>query len=102
MNNVACVVTWRTATGGRSARGRNYFGPVAESVYTNGIIDSSFVTLMQTGVDNFIDIYGLAGSDTDWNFVVWSQLQTVARVVTAGIVRAPGRSQRRRNVGIGI
>jgi hypothetical protein len=102
MNNVAGVVTWRTALGGRSKRGRTYVGPVAEAVYADGIIAGGSVGAWQNGVDAFIAVYGAGGSSTEWRFGVWSGTLTSFQEATAGLCRNEARSQRRRNVGIGI
>jgi len=102
VQNAAVVVTWRTALGGRSFRGRSYFGAVDESVMANGLLLTNIRDALQNGITTFLALYGDGGTSADWEFGVWSPLLTTFTPVTAGVIRLPIRSQRRRNVGIGI
>lgn len=96
-----CVVKWTTAAGGRSYRGRSYFGPVAEDIYTDGVIGSAGVTAVGVGCQNVLDLYGPSGSSTDWRLVVWSRKLSVETVVTGFAVRSNAKTQRRRQRGVG-
>lgn len=54
-NNVAAVVTKRTAQIGRSYRGRTYFAGITEANVVNNTIDSSIIVSLVTSVANMID-----------------------------------------------
>jgi hypothetical protein len=98
--NLACVVTVRTATRGRSGRGRVYIGGMAENDMDQGSFNAqaaafalNYVTGIKTAIEN-------AG----WTFVIVSRQQNdvtlnppVARPVTSLIVRSnrPGTQRRR-------
>lgn len=79
-NNVACVVTKRTAKTGRAYRGRTYFAGFTEANIVNNTLDSSIIVSLITSYSQMIDD---AASD-GFTFVVASyQLNNAPRIVGA-------------------
>lgn len=98
----AAVVKWMTALGGRSARGRSYFGPVSEDCYTSGVMPTTQVGYAQAAINALLAIYGATGgTSVDWRMVIWSRILDTAYEVTEGIVRNLAKTQRRRQRGVG-
>ena len=112
----SCVVSLRTALAGRSHRGRQYVPVTATGQITNGVVAAGLVTAFQNAYDAFKAIYGVGGTDTDYQWGVWSR--KLGDIVTGGVVtgynvaagffpinavRADSiaRVQRRREVGVG-
>jgi len=91
---VALCITWLTAAGGRSHRGRTYLGGVGLA-YVAGDSASWVDTggALQSDVDSFI-----SGSLADDNVLqVYSAKLDELQPIVAGIVKIPFASQRRRN-----
>lgn len=99
--NVACVVTHRTASRGRSARGRSYWAGFGESKITDG----TFIAAISTGLVNLMNgIHGQAAS-IGWTMIVRStqhagQVRNPADVypVTSFTVRSLKAATQRRRV----
>lgn len=69
----ALVVSWRTTYAGRSFRGRSYFSGLLESMTLRGVVNQVDQDAIQTGISNWLVLYGLGGSNSDWMFGVWSR-----------------------------
>lgn len=104
-NNAALVVSLRTANRGRSARGRNYIGGLAEGTVTNSVY-------LSTAIDPILGAYEdcrAALQALGITMVVLSKetggaprAAIAPYIVTEYVVTTPAvRSQRRRNLGIG-
>lgn len=100
----AGVITWRTGLSGRSHRGRTFLPGVAESDQSDGILLSGYITAVQAVVTQMLAVFGPAGSDTNWQFVVISEVSAgvprvpkIGTAITAGVVQPDVQSQRRRN-----
>ena len=118
-NLTTCAVaTFRTALAGRSHRGRNYVPILSYNVIDDGLIGASFRTALQDAYDAFTAIYGVGGTDTDYQWGVWSRKlgetlsgsppHVTAYDVAAGFfpivsvnVTNVVRQQRRREYGVG-
>jgi hypothetical protein len=101
--NCAYVVKWITATGGRSGRGRTYFGPIPEDRMVNGVLATVSQAYIQEGADALVAAYGVGGSESgDFVFGVWSRKLGLFYPITAAAARANVYSMRTRSVGRGI
>lgn len=105
-NNVAAVVSLRTAQRGRSARGRNFVPAIPGAAVTLNTIDPAFIADLLTA---YTELVGAGTFVAGWELVVVSR-------VTGGLARATGlaipvtnvvmvtntvRSMRSREVGHG-
>jgi len=104
----AAVISWRTATKGRSFRGRSYYPGLCEFHQANGTLTNTCHTNLVTIVTQMLAVYGPGGSDTHWQFVVISRRHLgaprtppIGTAVVSGLVDTIVRSQRRRQVGVG-
>jgi len=103
--NAAAVISFRTAGRGRSARGRIYVGPLAETMSDDGLhLNTSYHTTLVAAADTIPAI----GEGISWTHVVVSfQLNNVVReegfaqAVTSYLVDTSLDSQRRRLAGRG-
>lgn len=102
-HHVTCaVITWLTALGGRSKRGRTFFGPLAEAVVTDGVITTAFLAILNAACDAFTALYAVGGTETaNYTFGVWSRTLTSFEPVISAICRTLARTQRRRQIGVG-
>lgn len=100
----SAVVKWLTAAGGRSGRGRSYFGPLGNQNTADGIMDGVYAAFIQAFVDAMKRVFVTGGADYDghWEFAVYSKLLDVANAVTDGVVRTELKTQRRRQIGVGM
>jgi hypothetical protein len=92
--NVAAVSSWRTASAGRSYRGRTYLGPLETTALdTNtGLLAAGVVAGIKTAGEALI----AAGVTTSTNLVIYSRkLNSAATVIAAQVDTRPD-SQRRR------
>jgi hypothetical protein len=99
----ACAVTkWTTGVGGRSNRGRTFWGPLDSSVYADGEITSGAQSTWATAMSNLVAEFGASGAQTDgFSFGVWSRKNASYRVISGYVNRVQARTQRRRALGIG-
>ncbi len=98
----ALIVKWTTGLGGRSHRGRSYFGPLAPSAYSEGTIASTPRSNTQTAVNNIIAEFGGAGAHVAHaEMGVWSRKNLTFTAITGGYVQPLARTQRRRAKGVG-
>lgn len=99
---VAVVVTHRTQYAGRSYRGRHYIPALTENYFTSGLVETAALAALQTYYDDIVAAVGASGSNTDIQWVVWSQkLMTYTAVREAVVRNVPGVIRRRR-VGVGV
>lgn len=91
---VAQVITWLTAAGGRSHRGRTYLGGVGLAFVAG---DSASWDTTNTSRQDKVDEF-LVGSTSDDNVLqVYSELHDSFEPIISGVIRNPFGSQRRRN-----
>jgi hypothetical protein len=99
----AMVCKWITATGGRSARGRSYFGPLGEGSTTAGRLVDTAYNALQAAADAVVAAYGVGGTETaDFTIGVWSRKLSTFYPITAAAARRIAYTQRRRIPGVGI
>lgn len=98
---VAAVCKWLSEIGGRRARGRQFWGPIAEDVYTDGVLSSTPLGYAQAALNAVLAIYGVGGSSSDWSLGVWSKKALEFYQYASGIFRNLSKSQRRRQRGVG-
>lgn len=112
---VSAVVTLQTGIPGRRRRGRVYLAPISPDSVDDGIVKDDFIDAADDymlPMANGFDI-GTVANPQLWQLTVWSRADTAAAVGpvplrnTATVVQNMRynrqlRSQRRRNVGIGI
>jgi len=79
-NNVAMVITKRTALRGRSYRGRIYHPGLLEGIVVNNTIDSGFANNVRNAYANLLSF---ATTGTTWDMVVVSRQNNNAPRVTA-------------------
>jgi len=98
------VIKWVTAVGGRSGRGRSYLGPLSSAQGEDGVIAGTTVTQAGDYVARMLEVFNPAGAlyDGHWTFVIWSPTLSVANNVTGGIPRNLFKTQRRRQIGVGM
>jgi len=72
---IAGVIRWRTPQAGKSHRGRNYFGPLAQGWRQNGLLATEGVTNLTTFKDGMITAYGQTSPvpRTSWTMTVYSR-----------------------------
>lgn len=108
----ALVATLRTGYAGRTKRGRLYLGGFSEALQVDGQWDASFVAAMQTYFDDMVAALGLGGSNTDYQWGVWSRklggedpgpynLAAGWTPISSVVVRPIVYTQRRRTIGVG-
>jgi hypothetical protein len=110
-NVVACVLTKRTGTAGKTHRGRMYIGGIASIHWTDpNRLNTAGATAFGTFVGNVMGLYGPSGTDTHLQIGVysraiggshpfslagWQPLTSIDTQIIFG-------TQRRRRVGVGI
>jgi hypothetical protein len=92
---VACILRIRTATRGRSGRGRLFLGPLAESTVANGVVSATSVGQVTTAWDNFVNDLNTESSLT---VGVASYLHRVFHAATDVGAVTHSATQRRRNL----
>lgn len=124
----SCVVKWRTPIAGRSHRGRSYVGPLNAGLVIEGVVQASYLTLVNAWRDAVVARYtgSPAPPTATWNLTIYSRPydapngQYVKRIgglltrvndttdydgqtthVTAAATDTIARSQRRREIGVG-
>lgn len=100
----SAVVKWVTLMGGRSGRGRSYFGPLGAGSVTDGSLHVTRLTELANLVIATKSLFTTGGAafDGHWTFGVWSRLNSEFHEMTDGIVRTAAKTQRRRQLGVGI
>jgi len=96
------VIKWLTAVGGRSGRGRNYFGPLPQESMADGLYT---VPDNLTGVINQMkERFTAAGVNYNgnWDFGIWSNVLSAFNPMVDGVRRVEIKTQRRRQLGVGI
>ncbi len=103
---------WSTRTGGfgRRKRGRVFIGGIPLSHILNSQLTTSGLGSHQNNSNSLVNRYGAAGTDSNWQWGVWSRLNggsgTVINAVgftpiTLVNVKAVLGSQRKRKIGVG-
>lgn len=95
----SALVKWTTAVGGRSGRGRTYFGPIPGAQGVDGLLDSTLE-------GNLLDVKNALVAwntepDPDSEFGILSRLTSTFNPVTGGTPRNQIKTQRRRQIGVG-
>lgn len=124
---VSGVIRWRTPQAGKSHRGRNYMGPLAQAWRENGRLSSAAVTALTAYKEAMVTAYGQTSPipRTSWCLTVYSRPYNegeygyvkgtgASRVmffppdyngnstnVTDGAIDPILRTQRRRQIGVG-
>lgn len=94
---LSVVQTWLTDSGGRSGRGRTYWGGVGEDSFTSGVMLTAVKTAWDSKGTSILANWGPSGTNADdFRLVVWSRLQNLSHLVTAFRTHPRGRTQRRR------
>jgi len=96
--NTALAVSWRTAVGGRTGRGRDFYGPFDETQVGNDTINGSLLpVLFQIGA------YLLGNNPASgFRFAVRSLKDAVARDVTGFIIETTIDTMKKRLLNHGI
>jgi hypothetical protein len=99
----AAVITWRTGLAGRSFRGRTYLPGLGEGDQVDGVLNGTYETDAAAFAAQMLAVFGVGGSDTNWQFVVISEVSSgsprvppIGTPVTAAVVRPFIQTQRRR------
>lgn len=100
----SAVIKWTTAVGGRSGRGRNYYGPLSQQDMQDGEIIAGMPAQIGEFRDRVLEVFSAAGAlyDGHWLFAIFSPILAAANAVTGGQVRTQIKTQRRRQLGVGI
>lgn len=98
------VIKWLTAVGGRSGRGRSYFGPAPQEQMEDGLFLSASITKLQDIIDAMLGTFSVDGGDYNgnWEFGIWSNVLSAFNPVVGGVKRSEIKTQRRRQLGVGI
>lgn len=80
-NQVAAILTLRTATPGRTGRGRIYVWPADETAMTNGIWTSAYLTAMGNLGAALVSSIA-SGTSSTYQAGVWSRLLSLFRPLT--------------------
>lgn len=107
-NQVAAIITWRTALAGRAYRGRTYLPGISTGHLIDGQLNSTYLSGLNGFIIAMMGAFGPSGSSTNFQLVVISRwLNKVERPnpigtqVTAGVPRSIPGTQRRRRIGVG-
>jgi len=98
------VTKWTTATGGRSGRGRNYWGPIAQADVTDGVVAGAIQPEITAFTDAMMDVFSAAGAGYDghWLFGVYSKVLDDFFPILGYAIRTFTKTQRRRQIGVGM
>jgi hypothetical protein len=101
---VSAVIKWLTAVGGRSGRGRSYIGVLPQSRVVDGLLHVDEIAAIQGFLDATLAIFTSGGGSYNGNFElgVWSPTLSAFNEVVAGVLRTAAKTQRRRQLGVGI
>jgi hypothetical protein len=82
---LACVVSWRTATSGRSGRGRTYLGNLAAAAMSGAVLYGPAITAINNGATALIAaIAGITTGGGPAALSVWSPTTGLQRPVLTG------------------
>jgi hypothetical protein len=100
----SALIKWVTLTGGRSGRGRTYFGPLGSVGAVDGTVSSEVFTILQDLVNLTKARFKVGGADYNgnWQFGVWSPTTSLFHAMEDGVRRSAAKTQRRRQLGVGI
>lgn len=106
---LAAVISWRTASAGRSRRGRNYFGGMSEEMINGDLIHSTQQTRLAAYRDALLAQFGPSGASVNYKLVVHShalalpgvQCQNSSTLITSGLVRTFVATMKSRKAGHG-
>jgi hypothetical protein len=105
-NNVALCVSFRTASRGRSARGRNYVPGIPKTAITANTVDTVTTTAIAAAYNQLLTVADTLGAD--WCVVSrrhnndWRPAGVVSLINAATLVDSTVDSQRRRLPGRGL
>src|SRR4029450_5738106 len=107
-NQVAGLISWRTARSGKSFRGRTYLAGVSNVYYDpGGVVNTSGVNVLNALITAHITTFG-PGQSGPFRLAVISRYAgkterptPIATQITAGLARSPMATQRRRRFGVG-
>lgn len=72
--NAPIVLSWKTGYAGRSYRGRQFVSGLAEAGHLGGIMDSTYLSNLQSAINTFLGNWGDGGTlATNIVFGVWSE-----------------------------
>lgn len=91
---VACVVSFATGTRGPQGRGRQYVGPITETSVTDGLMEPTVISALQTAWQTYAT--NLQAITAPLALQVASYTHEEARTVTSIVVKRPVATQRRR------
>jgi hypothetical protein len=84
---LASVVSWRTATSGRSGRGRTYLGNISQNAQSGSLITAAFVTAVNTAATTLISaVRALSVGGTPPYLCVWSPTKGTTRETLSGVM----------------
>jgi len=107
---LAAVISWRTASAGRSRRGRSYLGGVYEAAIVGNNITSTYSTKLATYRDALLAAYTVGGTVAGYKLVVYSrklasvpgtQCQDSSTLITSAVIDDPLGSMKSRKPGSG-
>lgn len=99
----ACCVKLATVYAGRSYRGRNFIPGLPESQAQAGSTwTTAMINAFQTYYEDFLANIGGAGSNPDYEWVVWSRKLLTYTPILSAAVRGIVRNQRRRMPDYGV
>jgi hypothetical protein len=82
---LASVLSWRTATSGRSGRGRTYIGGLSTGAQSNNVINATTVSAINAGAAALITaVHAITASGVAADLGVWSPTQGVIRPILSG------------------
>jgi hypothetical protein len=82
---LATVVSWRTATSGRSGRGRTYLGNLSGSAQNGAVVTAAAVTAINTAATTLISaIAAITAAGAPAKLGVWSPTGGVIREILTG------------------
>jgi hypothetical protein len=94
---LASVVSWRTATSGRSGRGRTYLGNISQNAQSGSLILAGFVSAVNTAATTLITaVRALSVGGTPPYLCVWSPTKGTTREVLSGTMDATFDTMRSR------
>lgn len=107
-NQLAGIITWRTALAGRSYRGRSYLPGMNTSWVVNGLWNASAQAVMNAYVSAMILRFGPSGTSLNFRLVTISRyagkaqrVTPIGTPITTGIARDVPGTIRRRRIGVG-
>jgi hypothetical protein len=106
------LISVRTASAGKSRRGRNFIGGLAESDILGSTISGPWITAVTAYYTALMNTFGPSGTSTTWRWVIHSHklalepgappCQNTSTPVTGFIVRPTMTTMKSRKVGSGV